>query len=368
MAIIKCPECGHTVSDKAPICPKCGVEIVNKIIICPKCGNKYLKTQTECPQCHNLTTCIDMADPHNVSAPQQPQQPNNINYTYIIIATIIGIIILSACLFFFVFKSNSSNSEELTEYEYALNSNDIDILQKYLETYDNAPEEHRKTITTHLNELQEMYRAWTNAVVNGSKTSIEDFLKNYPNSQYKKEALHKIDSIDWVYASSSNTIEAYETYMQNQPNGEYFDKADECIRNLKTQTIQPEEEIMISILFRTFFQSINNRNETMLSETLNQILTSFLGKQDATQADVITFMNKIYKNTVSQMDWHTDDNYNIQKKEIGNQKYEYSVEFNAIQDIENTDATTIRNNYRINAKVNPEGKITEFNMTKIIKQ
>ena len=27
MAIIKCPECGHVVSDKAPFCPNCGVKI-----------------------------------------------------------------------------------------------------------------------------------------------------------------------------------------------------------------------------------------------------------------------------------------------------------------------------------------------------
>ena len=31
MAIIKCPECGNPVSDKAPFCPKCGVEIAGKI-------------------------------------------------------------------------------------------------------------------------------------------------------------------------------------------------------------------------------------------------------------------------------------------------------------------------------------------------
>ena len=31
MAIIKCPECGHPVSDKAPTCPNCGVEIAGKV-------------------------------------------------------------------------------------------------------------------------------------------------------------------------------------------------------------------------------------------------------------------------------------------------------------------------------------------------
>ena len=41
--IIKCPECGHQVSDKAPVCPSCGVEISGHIIKCPNCGEIYLK-------------------------------------------------------------------------------------------------------------------------------------------------------------------------------------------------------------------------------------------------------------------------------------------------------------------------------------
>lgn len=36
--IIKCPECGHQISDKAPVCPSCGVEIAGKIVRCPNCG------------------------------------------------------------------------------------------------------------------------------------------------------------------------------------------------------------------------------------------------------------------------------------------------------------------------------------------
>ena len=41
--IIKCPECGHQVSDKAPICPSCGVEIAGHLIKCSYCGEIYLK-------------------------------------------------------------------------------------------------------------------------------------------------------------------------------------------------------------------------------------------------------------------------------------------------------------------------------------
>ena len=365
MAIIKCPECGHKVSDQALTCPNCGVQIANQIIICPDCGTRYLKSQTECPNCHHVST-QDINTNEQKAPNPAPEHPKK-NNRNIIIASVFAIVVALACVFYFVLGDNSSSKEEETEYEYALSSDDVDVLQKYLDTFADAPEEHRQTISEHLNELKKMTKAWTDALVNNTKNSIEEYLRKYPNSRYEKEALHRIDSLDWVTASTSNTIEAYENYKQDQPNGEYFDQAEECIRNLKTKTVQPEEEIMISMLFKTFFQGLSSKNEKMVSETLNPILTSFLGKNDATQSDVITFMHKIYKSDVAQMDWIIEDNYNISKKEIGNQKYEYTVDFSTVQDIENHDGSNIRNNYKIKAKVNPDVKITEFNMTKILK-
>ena len=51
--IIKCPECGHQVSDKAPVCPSCGVEIAGHIVQCAYCSELYLKEEASCPCCHH---------------------------------------------------------------------------------------------------------------------------------------------------------------------------------------------------------------------------------------------------------------------------------------------------------------------------
>ena len=56
MAIIKCPECGHQISDKAPVCPNCGVEIAGKVTQCPNCGEIYFRNEDSCPNCHRPTT------------------------------------------------------------------------------------------------------------------------------------------------------------------------------------------------------------------------------------------------------------------------------------------------------------------------
>ena len=53
MALIKCPECGHQISDKAPVCPSCGVEIAGKIVRCPNCGEIHFISDGICPNCHH---------------------------------------------------------------------------------------------------------------------------------------------------------------------------------------------------------------------------------------------------------------------------------------------------------------------------
>ncbi len=35
MALIKCPECGNQISDKAESCPKCGYELNKKKLLPP---------------------------------------------------------------------------------------------------------------------------------------------------------------------------------------------------------------------------------------------------------------------------------------------------------------------------------------------
>lgn len=52
MSLVKCPECGREISDKAAVCPNCGAPVKKKYcqhcgeqidfdcIICPKCGKR----------------------------------------------------------------------------------------------------------------------------------------------------------------------------------------------------------------------------------------------------------------------------------------------------------------------------------------
>ena len=52
MALIKCPECGQEISDKAANCPHCGVQI----FACPECGQVSAGNPRVCPKCGYMNT------------------------------------------------------------------------------------------------------------------------------------------------------------------------------------------------------------------------------------------------------------------------------------------------------------------------
>ena len=49
MALIKCEECGESISSSAKVCPHCGVKI--NLQTCPECGAKLNGDETSCPEC-----------------------------------------------------------------------------------------------------------------------------------------------------------------------------------------------------------------------------------------------------------------------------------------------------------------------------
>ena len=426
MAIIKCPECGHQISDKAPVCPSCGVEIAGKVIKCPNCGEVYFKDQEMCPNCHRPTysavpptppvtptpsvpptppvpptTSVSPTPQTTTSQPAaygsrpttapgrtpavtngqpgnpgggKPGNPGNGQSTNdsakkkkstrsILIISFIFAVLVAGIFYYFYDSANRSKEQEA--YEYAMQSSDPMVLQSYLDTYKDADEAHRDSIMAHLSMLQQVDQDWTNAMVSGSKEALEAYLQKYPNSPHKQEAWNKIDSIDWQVALKTNSVDGYQAYLDAHADGSHIEEAENAMKKIKSSEVQPEESQMISGLFRQFFQSINSRNEDGLTATCEDILSSLLGKPSATKSDVATFMHKLYKDDVANMNWRLNNDYQVKKREVGDQDYEFQVQFSARQDIDKTDGSKTENVFKINATVSPDGKISAFNMAKI---
>lgn len=376
MAIIKCPECGHQVSDMAPTCPGCGVEIAGKVVKCPDCGEIYFRNQMVCPACHRPTTSTPTQRPvpirHTepvtpVAKPKPELEPDTEkkSYTKIIVGLVIALVLCGGVAYYY----NDLGRQEESDYVLAAQSTDPLVIEEYLNKYKDTNPEHRDSLQARLATIQAIDKEWTDVLITGSRDLIEQYAKTHPNSPHKAEAMNKVDSMDFAHVMKDKTIDAFINYVKQHPNGRFVNDANAAIDAIKMTQLQPEETKMVKALFKKFFQSVNSRNEGGMLSTVADQLTNFLGQSGAGKADVATFLKKLYKSDITNMNWHIIDDYKIDKKAGTKGAADYIVQFTAEQNISRTDATQpTYNRYQISATVSSDGKISGLNMKRLTQQ
>ena len=379
--LIKCPECGHQVSDQAKTCPECGIEIAGKITRCPDCGEIIFKEQAACPNCHcvingasapvatpvdNTTTEADKKSaapaakkPAPQPAPRRPRR-RKAGVTALIIAFVLALIVVFLGIYF---MKNQEQKNEQRAYENAMLSTEPLVLQNFLDMYVDAPRQHRDSIKTHLTALKKVETDWTNAMVNNSKYAFEHFMKRYPQSTHNVEAAIKIDSLDWEAAVKENTAEAFKRYFTEHEDGAHYDEAHANYEQIEAQKVTAEDKIAVSQLFSTFFNALAQRDEVALSATLAPVLSSFLHRQNATPDVVCQYMAKLHEADVTRIQFTPEDNWDIEKLRLSDERCQLCVKFSVLQQIERTNEPREKNIiYLVSAQVSPDGTICELNM------
>ncbi len=243
--IIKCPECGHQVSDRAKICPSCGIEIAGKIVRCPDCGEIIFKDERECPNCH--CTINASAVPHTedyamtpevpeIQSPVKPEEPKKkghmILWSTIIVALVLSLIIVFLGLYFY---QKTQQENELRAYENAMMSSEPAVLQNFLDMYVDATVAHRDSVKAHLEILKKVDRDWDNAVRSKSKSALQLFIDRNPDNIHILEAKLIIDSLDFDAAKLEDSMDSYQKYMDSHQQGQYYDEAANAYDRLREE-------------------------------------------------------------------------------------------------------------------------------------
>lgn len=384
MAIIKCPECGHQVSDQAKTCPSCGIEIYGKIMRCPECGDVVFNNQEICPNCHHplhasairevavtdgtaiVTDTHDNAtEPHNTDGAEgKPKTKKSL--AVLVTAFVIALLAVFVCLYLY---KTTQEKNELDAYENAMMSDEPNVLQNYLDLYADAPQAHRDSIMARLELHKQVDTEWANAVVSGSKTALERYIQLHPSSVHVTEARIKIDSLDWLSASKEDTQEAYQKYIDaHLDNGLHLDEARSKVDKLDAMKVTDDDKNMISQLFNSYFTALANNDEGGLTETLSSVISSFLHKQSATKVDVMKYMKKLHApDDITGMHYSLNNDWNITKAEADGGRYGYKVTFSVDHRITRNDTSKETFcTYNVEATVSPEGKISSLNMKKLV--
>ena len=414
--IIKCPECGHQVSDKAPICPSCGVEIAGHLIKCSYCGEIYLKEDAVCPNCHHSvstdnsvneddvktepvkddsqnngdyseaeTSSVELVvsaesieeEPRLDGTPTQdtltiespssdaevstddmivkPESKNN-NHTPLFVSLLIALVICAVLLFFY---KRGNDNHEAEEYKIALKSNNRQVMEQYLEDYPNAPLIHINSIRDLLKQTQQNNDEWGRVIQQNTIASYKAYLETHPNTPYKNEILKRVEELYWNEVVNQNTEAAYLGYREKYPKGIHVKEADEKLKIMLDNTSTPSEEKVAVSAVRQFLQGLNSRSTSKI-EGVTASSFNFLGAGGATIADVSKYMReKLYQADVKEITWQlgTVLNATTDKSEDGTtvQKITIPARLEIVRE-----GGKGSNKYTIKAQIE-NGKITAIN-------
>lgn len=374
MAIIKCPECGHQVSDQAKTCPSCGIEIAGKITKCPECGDVVFNDSDECPNCHHPLNIPEVkpqpVTPRPEVTAEQETSPakGGMKRTYVVLIVSFVVALLAVFVSLYFYKT-TQDKNEMDAYENAMASSEPAVLQNFLDVYTGAPQEHRDSIAAHLEQLRKVDTEWDNAVRSGSKTALERYIQLHPGSIHVTEARLKIDSLDWLAATAADTPEAYQAYIDGHlDNGLHLDEARIMFDKSDARRVTDDDRQMISSLFGNYFTALANNEEASLTETLSGVLGSFLHKENATKTDVMTYMKKLHApDDITGMTFSLNNDWKIEKTDVGDGRYKYTVTFSVDHRITRNDTSKETfSTYNVVAGVSPEHKISDLNMKKIV--
>lgn len=398
MAIIKCPECGHDVSDRAKSCPHCGVAIAGMITTCPDCGEVILKDSEECPNCHcpilgtevgtlsssapvavrTRKTVPDSKDadkaPDASAAADSPSDAKNgkkaprvkRSYTAFIVSLVIALIVVLLGLYFY---QNTQQQNELRAYNNAVGSGEPAVLQNFLDMYADAPKAHRDTIQFRLDELKKIDLEWSNAVASKSKSELLRYIERHPGNVHITEARLLVDSIDWQMALTDNNVEAFQLYMDEHPDGQHADEARDQFAKLDALRVKTEDRTMLRQIFSQHFSALARRDEAALVASVSDVLQSYMSKEHATPEDVVAYMRRLFENgDISSMSYSIGEDWQIVKSATEQEgQYVYTVTFPIEQRIERGDLSQERiANYKVTARVSPAGRIIALNMQRVV--
>lgn len=308
---------------------------------------------------------------------------------FLIYLVLFLIIIIAGVVIYNAFSGKEASAkDEQSAYEYALQCDDISKMKQYLETYNSAPRAHRDSIQARLSMISKMNREWDDVLTSNSRNAFKNYADNNPESPYVNIARHKVDSIDWAHAKEEDTDEAYAAYLKEHPSGEHTSEArgrgegatapaPATPATEETQpapgssdaemTITEADRTAVHGKMRTLFQGINGRNPERINQAVSTTMTRFLTKTNATNNDVIDFMNKLWGPNVKNLNWYLGQDLTINKRAAGAGAFEYTADFTATLKKRvnvNGQLKDEEQAYKVRANVNKDGKISELTMTK----
>jgi len=303
------------------------------LLKCRFCGKSLDKYATHCPHCGEALSFYDKK-----------------RKTIIWCISIIALFILTLLLFklFSSSKADMFASTDMTEQEswdlicQYRDTNSPDSLEGALLIYqNNYPRgKHALAVQTLKERLFKEAREWNKVEENGStKELLERYMAEYSKEGFfYNRAMAKLDSITFFEKLESNTVEDYQAYIDQYPEGIYVEQARTNMDKLDAISISAKEEENVQNVINNHFDALSSNDSLKLGVTIARQLSSYLGKSYCNKNDVYMYMHHVYETPGRELSFETSD-FVIKKMPYDEDKPLYNVSFSLYEEMNKPSAT-----------------------------
>lgn len=127
----------------------------------------------------------------------------------------------------YAIEKNGKPGKDRDAYKALEGSYDVQAYEDFLSDYPDSPRAGK--VRERKEQLEDMAEEWTQIQAIGNIGDFLNFKANYGNPHYNRLCDMKIDSLEYVNARTSNTMESYKAYLRKYPHGRYVEDANEAI-------------------------------------------------------------------------------------------------------------------------------------------
>lgn len=272
-----------------------------KTIKCPQCGKIISKNTTHCPHCGESI---------------YKRRLKRKRVIWIISLLLLALLAFGAYQMFHKNKADmiaSNISEEeawelICQYRDTNNPDSLEgALERYRQTFPKG--NHSFDVKTLKERLRKEQRYWESVEDNGAKRElVEKYLYEYKEEGFfYLRAVNKLDSITFFEKQELNTVEAYQDYLDQYPDGRYVEEAKANLSKLDAIPLTDAEEEEAKSVVVTHFNAMEAADTAAIAKTMAKNVSSYLGKKATKQRDVNEFVRHLYETPGRKINFNPSD-------------------------------------------------------------
>jgi len=193
-------------------------------------------------------------------------------------ARLVACIIVSVivCAVGFGIYMHGEQRRETEAWELAMQSDDAMTVKAYLDTYRQAPIEHRSEAGELLTRLEAEQNDWLRVASSGVVSELMAFAKKHPDSRFAAMATARADSITYAEACRAGSSESLTAYIEAFPQGRFVEEARQKQTDMLASSVQPEDEIAAEMVVSGLLRAISEKDGEALIDLMADTLRLFM--------------------------------------------------------------------------------------------